>query len=621
MLPLLSGILVAFFSPRSRKSGVLATCLSAFGLVAASIVFFSCFNKQPLLFSWDWFSLGDTQLTAGVWLTSESATLLLVVTTISFFVHLYSLAYMHDDGAVRKYFMMLAWFTFAMLVLVVANNLFLLFIGWELVGFASYMLIGHWSEKPAAARAAQKAFLMNRVGDAGFIVGMMILWSQAHTLELTTLANAELGTWHTAAALCIFCGVMGKSAQFPLFTWLPDAMEGPTPASALIHAATMVAAGVYLMIRVDFLWMGTASTIVAVVGLLTALLAAGAAVVQTDMKKILAYSTVSQLGLMVIAAGLGYSGIALLHLFTHAFFKACLFLSAGSVIHALHHAHPTFDVQDIRNLGGMRKKLPFTFLSFTLSAASLAGMPFFSGFLSKDAILTSIYSSDHSGKWIFFTGVLVVSFLTAFYSTRLISKIFLGNEKLTTGLHVKEGSILMRIPLALLSGLSLWFIVSINPISFEGWLLNGVSTSIAEHASWILVVSALVVILGTVVGYSITMREKQLSSNALLNGYYIDNVIQKILVNKVLQTSSITERIDRKYVDGFIHMTVYIQVALAHVVHAFDKYIVDGAVNTSAWFVRKVGSYTKALNAGQMQGYIMWFLAITLLFVVWSLMK
>jgi NADH-quinone oxidoreductase subunit L len=262
------------------------------------------------------------------------------------------------DPAFRQYFAMLGFFTFSMLGVVVADNLLFVFIFWELVGFSSYMLIGHWKEKPEAADAAKRAFLFNRVGDIGFLIGLMILWTHAGSFNITDLASfSGENTWMTAASLCIFCGAIGKSAQFPLFSWLPDAMEGPTPVSALIHAATMVAAGIFLLARIDFLFTPAALNVVVITGTLTALAGALSALVQHDIKKILAYSTISQLGLMVVALGAGAPEAAMLHLFTHAFFKACLFLAAGAVIHSLHQAqhksHLSLDVQDIRNLGGL----------------------------------------------------------------------------------------------------------------------------------------------------------------------------------------------------------------------------------------------------------------------------
>ncbi|NJM94598.1 MAG: NADH-quinone oxidoreductase subunit L [Cytophagales bacterium] len=335
--------------------------------------------------------------------------------------------------------------------LVVSDNLLLTFLFWELVGFSSYLLIGFWYHKSSAAQAARKAFMMNRVGDLGFLLGLLILWAQYATFDLSQLSqlfsstapaqgiwqghavngiqkSSELSSlWLTLMGLGLFCGAVGKSAQFPLFTWLPDAMEGPTPVSALIHAATMVAAGVYLLVRVSALLTAEALVIIAVIGALTALLAALAATVQTDIKKVLAYSTVSQLGYMVLAVGTGAFAAAFFHLMTHAFFKACLFLGAGSVIHAVHRARPEADAQDMRSMGGLYKSLPWTFVTYAVASAALVGLPFFSGFLSKDLILESAWhwAQGQGGlAWVLPLVAFGTVGITAYYMLRQVVWVF-----------------------------------------------------------------------------------------------------------------------------------------------------------------------------------------------------
>ena len=284
---------------------IAAPFLLLISALSSLVVFFSIQDELPYQFVTTWFVIGGHTFSAGVFVNILSATMLLVVTFISFLVHVYSIGYMAGDASLRKYFAMLGLFTFSMLAIVLADNLLLLFVGWELVGFSSYMLIGHWKEKPEAARAAKKAFILNRIGDAGFLVGLMILWTNHGSFDISGVSSMEhFSSWQTAASLCLFCGVIGKSAQFPLLTWLPDAMEGPTPVSALIHAATMVAAGVYLMIRIFPFFTPTTLDVVSVIGIITALVGACAALGQYDIKKILAYSTISQLGLMVTAVGL-----------------------------------------------------------------------------------------------------------------------------------------------------------------------------------------------------------------------------------------------------------------------------------------------------------------------------
>jgi NADH-quinone oxidoreductase subunit L len=348
-------------------------------------------------------------------------------------VHLYSSGYMAADSALKRYFAMLGFFTFAMLGLVLADNLLLIFVFWELVGFSSYLLIGHWTEQPGVATAATKAFVINRIGDIGFLAGLFIIWSNTGTFSIAELSGGtEIFSWQSSATLCLLWGAIGKSAQFPLFTWLPDAMAGPTPVSALIHAATMVAAGVFLLARTYFLFTPEVLLIVTAVGTVTALAGGLAALGQYDIKKILAYSTISQLGLMVIAIGVGSTNAFMLHLFTHAFFKAGLFLAAGSVIHTLeqarHSTNDTINIQDIRHLGGLKKFLPITFIVFVICGASLAGIPLFSGFLSKEAIISQTLNwagEDFSWRWIIPGAIFLSSLLTALYVFRLIWYVFI----------------------------------------------------------------------------------------------------------------------------------------------------------------------------------------------------
>lgn len=376
-LPFIS-CMVSFLIPARHAwlASISASVIMLACTVLGSVLFFS---RESIVINIDWFKIGNTQVSFRLMLDDLARLMVMVVTVVSFLIHLYSTGYMAGDFGIRRYFGMLGFFTFSMLGIVFSDHLILMFMFWELMGFSSYLLIGHWMQKPAASKAAQKAFLYNRIGDAALLIGILILW---------THPDALWSYWKTTAALCIFFGVVGKSAQFPLFTWLPEAMEGPTPVSALLHAATMVAAGVFLLIRVNALFTEHALIVVTITGGATAVLGAVCALQQFDIKKILAYSTISQLGLMVLAVGIGAKDAALLHLFTHAFFKAGLFLAAGSVIHALSHsqfhAENNMDVQDIRNLGGLRKKLPVTFLTFCIAGASLAGIPliriYFKGF-------------------------------------------------------------------------------------------------------------------------------------------------------------------------------------------------------------------------------------------------
>ncbi len=589
--------------------------------ISALVVFLYTGDKQPYLLTLKWFSIAGQYISAGFLIDGLASTMLLVVTFISMLVHIYSIGYMAGDRSIRRYFAMLGLFTFAMLVIVVANDLLLLFMGWELVGFSSYMLIGHWKEKPSATRAAKKAFVLNRIGDAGFLIGLMILWTNHGSFDIGDWTNmGSVDSWQTAASLFIFCGVVGKSAQFPLLNWLPDAMEGPTPVSALIHAATMVAAGVFLVVRIFALFTPTALDVVILVGLITAALGALSAFGQNDIKKILAYSTVSQLGLMVTALGAGNPEAAFAHLFTHAFFKAGLFLAAGSIIHSLHQAqqqaHAHFDVQDIRNLGGLRKKLPTVFGVFLVAGSSLAGLPFFSGFLSKDAILTAVLSSagtEITWKWLITAGVFFVSFLTMVYTFRLIWSIFCGEEKKTAGLSVVEPPVVMQAPIIILAVCSLWIIISWNPFVHTRW-----GQLHLEH-NWIITIfSAIWVICALITAY--LLRNRTLNSALLSRGFYLDNLYNWTIRNIGFTLAQTTSTTDKRWIDGVIHATAYGQVIFAHVTGWIDRALVDGTVNGIADMIKGVGAFTRSFQAGKIQLYIFWSVFTIIIFLIWTLL-
>ena len=450
LLPLGSAIAITLFTLRFKA-------LSSFISVAAVLVSFIC--------SWLVFRQSNISAPASTWieisgvfkvplgfvLDNLSKTMLVLVSGVGSLIHIYSLGYMREDEGKSRYFAALSLFMFAMLGIVLSNNFVMLFIFWELVGFTSYVLIGHWFERDAAADAAKKAFITTRIGDFGFMVGILMVWTSTGSVVFAEIApRLSTLTSHpaflTITALLIFCGAVGKSAQFPLHVWLPDAMEGPTPVSALIHAATMVAAGVYMLVRVGFIIQvsQTALLVVAWVGTITAVLAALIATQQSDIKRILAYSTLSQLGYMVMAVGLASNEAAMFHLFTHAFFKALLFLAAGSVIVMLHHE------QDIWKMGGLSRNLPITFLTFAAGALALIGCPPFSGFFSKDAILALAYEQNTP---IFVLGLLT-AFLTAFYVVRLLVVAFLGRPRSEIARQSKESPMVMTGPLIVLAFLA-----------------------------------------------------------------------------------------------------------------------------------------------------------------------
>src|SRR5687767_4705819 len=451
-LPLLSAAAIAFFTQRDRVlSARLSIGAVVVGFVLSVIVFFGFHNAvAPVEVAASWLAVGDLQVDFGLRLDRLSLLMLLIVTGVGGVIHIYSYGYMHEDPGFSRYYASLSLFTFSMLGIVLANNFVMMFVFWELVGVSSYLLIGFWYERPSAADAAKKAFITNRLGDFGFLLGIIMVWALLGTVRFDELqarlvtSPGALGVWGTIAGLLIFCGAVGKSAQFPLHVWLPDAMEGPTPVSALIHAATMVAAGVYMLCRVAFLFSVQALDVIAWIGGFTALLAAVIAVQQNDIKRILAYSTLSQLGYMVMAVGVGGPSAAMFHLTTHAFFKALLFLGAGSVIHALHHE------QDIWKMGALKKKMPVTFWTFLIGTLALAGVPPFSGFYSKDEILAAAYK--HNGA--LFVVATIVAALTAFYMFRLFFVAFLGAPKSEASDHAHESPKVMTLPLQFLAVLS-----------------------------------------------------------------------------------------------------------------------------------------------------------------------
>jgi NADH-quinone oxidoreductase subunit L len=454
-LPLLAAAFITLFTQHNRK---LSAGLSIGAVVAGfilNLIFVKLNNWGPAReSSVTWLAIGDLQVDFGLRFDSLSLLMMLLVTGVASAIHIYSWGYMSEDRGFPRYFACLSFFTFSMLGIVLANNFLELFIFWELVGVSSYLLIGFWFERPDAADAGKKAFITTRLGDFGFLLGILTVWATFHSLEFdqieqALLANPQtLGALATTAGLLIFCGAMGKSAQFPLHVWLPDAMEGPTPVSALIHAATMVAAGVYMLCRVFFLLDipgSHALEVIAWIGGFTALLSAVIAIQQDDIKRILAYSTLSQLGYMVMAVGLHGPAPAMFHLSTHAFFKALLFLGAGSVIVALHHE------QNIWKMGGLRMKTPVTYWTFMVGTLALCGMPPFSGFFSKDAILAAAYERS---LWLFAVGVIVAA-LTTFYMFRLVFVVFLGAPRSEAAGHAHESSPVMAWPLRALAVASL----------------------------------------------------------------------------------------------------------------------------------------------------------------------
>ncbi|MEI6692685.1 MAG: NADH-quinone oxidoreductase subunit L [Chlorobium sp.] len=515
LLPLLSFVILIFFNRRLPRRGdflgvgILGTAFAISAYIFWTVIVQTYDPAFKVAWDFTWIDLGKVpgigplQIKMGIVIDNLTAIMLAMVTLISLLVHLYSTGYMAGDKNYGRYFAFLGIFTFSMLGIVLSDNLFSIYIFWELVGLSSYLLIGFFFEKDSAADAQKKAFLANRVGDIGMWLGILILYSQFHTFSFDQIyANLAAGkftmsnAWLTAAGILLFMGCVGKSAQFPLHIWLPDAMEGPTPVSALIHAATMVAAGVYFVARIFVLLTPDALHVIAFIGAFTAFMAATIAITQNDIKRVLAYSTVSQLGYMVLGLGVGAYSAALFHLVTHAFFKACLFLGSGAIIHAMHHE------QDMRWMGGLRKHMPWTFATFTLATLALAGLPLTSGFMSKDAILAgAIGFANAEGGGVYYL-IPVLGFfsamLTAFYMGRQIWLVFFGESRThlkpadnhhsahhahgddhdTHGAHeVHEVSWNMRAPLVILAVLSVFIVYSPNPLDgAEGWFMKMIKT-------------------------------------------------------------------------------------------------------------------------------------------------
>ena len=539
-----------------------------------------------------------------------SSLFLLVITGVGTLIHLYSSAYMHEESAPHyaRYFAYLNLFIFSMLLLVLGDNYVIMFIGWEGVGLCSYLLIGYWFTNTTYNNAAKKAFIMNRIGDLGFLLAIFWLIVKLGTVSYGEVLTAESlaklsSTDITAITLLLFVGAMGKSAQIPLYTWLPDAMAGPTPVSALIHAATMVTAGIYMITRTNIFYTHSeiAQTVVAIIGISTALLAATIAIKQNDIKKVLAYSTVSQLGYMFLGLGVGaYSG-AVFHVITHAFFKALLFLAAGSVIHAMHHE------QDIRKMGGLKSKLPITHLTFLIGCIAIAGVPPFSGFFSKDEILAAAYAKNPI-YW--FLGVVGAA-MTAFYMFRLYATTFLGQFRGTEAQasHLHESPISMTLPLIILAVLSAVGGAMGVPEILGGhhWLNHHLSSIIgAEHAlhlshttEWILmgtsVAIALVALLIAIGKYS-----KQADGEP-------QTALGKFLYNKWL--------VDELYENAIVQPLNRLAGILKDVV---EKNVIDGVVNGTGKLVQYGARQTRLMQSGQVGYYILFMvLSIVLLFLIW----
>jgi len=639
LLPLASAAFIALFL---RRSGALASWISVaaatgIALIAGHLVFRGLrFNAAT-----EWLRFGDFALSLGFKFDDLAALMLAIVALVGLCVHVFSLGYMHDDPARARYFGGLSVFMFSMIGIVLADNLFMMFIFWELVGFSSYLLINHWHEKTSASDAAKKAFIVNRVGDFGFLLGIIACYWAFHTVDLTVIAEKVHGGATVAAAipLLLFCGAAGKSAQMPLHVWLPDAMEGPSPVSALIHAATMVTAGVYMVARLNFLFSMSPFTmgVIALVGGATALFAATIGIAQNDIKKVLAYSTVSQLGYMFAAMGVGAYTAGVFHLMTHAFFKACLFLGSGSVIHAMGGE------QDMRKMGGLRHKMPITFATFVAATFALCGIFPFAGFFSKDEIIWQAFSHGHFVVWAF---LLLGAGCTVFYMSRQVYMTFFGEFRGTHEQehHLHESPPSMAYVLVVLGSLSViggWlkfpeFMIAFKPFEqfldpiFSSEATRGVTES-GIHNHLVEGSFALLTFVVVVVGWylaDLMYRQDRLDPERfsqmlggvpyewVYNKYYVDEFYDRAVVQPYLMATRALAWFDSNIIDGVVNLAARIVVFLSWLSGLFDKYVVDALVNFASNVTYNVGGRLRRLQTGSINGYLYGILAAVMLILL-----
>ncbi|HXG40138.1 MAG TPA: NADH-quinone oxidoreductase subunit L [Candidatus Limnocylindrales bacterium] len=620
-LPLTGFVLTALVGRRLGREAhwipvglVVASWAVAMVVVYAALSGLEPFGEEGFRVGlWEWIPAGGFVVEAGLFVDPLAAALLIVVTTVGMLVHVYSVGYMAHDPGYWRFFAYLNLFMFSMLLLVLADSLLVLFVAWELVGLCSYLLIGHWYRRRSAALAAKKAFIVNRVGDVGFALGIAMVWATTGTLDIRTALERVPELPHeqvTAIALLLFAGAMGKSAQFPLHVWLPDAMEGPTPVSALIHAATMVNAGVYMVARLNpiFGHAPEAMVVVAAIGIFTAILAASIALTQTDIKRVLAYSTLSQLGYMFAALGVGAWTAAIFHLMTHGFFKGLLFLDSGSVIHAVH------EEQDMRRMGGLARKLPITYATMLVGAVAISGIPPLAGFFSKDEILGEAFKNGF--YWVWAVG-FVVAGLTAFYMFRLIGLTFWGESRVDPrvepGIHESPPSmtvplVLLAIPSALL-GLAIGFPPEsgllhhwLGPVFHETLEVMG-----REHHPWqlfgidgaLMLASATVAAVGVAVAWRFFGVELPVLRRAP----------DPEAVRRLTAASAATRFLYRASLNKWwfddLYDLLFIRIGgrVAAAIWWFDRVVVDGTVNGIGALTAASGQRLRRVQTGRVQNY------------------
>ena len=646
LLPLAAFTIQIFVGKRLPKQGAWLPTGAMFAafLFALPIVVTAVSAQDPafkIAQTWRWIDFGPVQVTFGIHIDNLTAIMLFVVTLISSLIHLYSIGYMHGDPRYSRYFAYLALFSFSMLGLVLVDSFFAIYCFWELVGLSSYLLIGFWFEKESAANASKKAFIVNRVGDICMFAGILILFTTLGTFRFEEVfqgvADGKLsGGLLTLAGILIFGGAVGKSAQFPLHVWLPDAMEGPTPVSALIHAATMVAAGVYLVGRAFVFFTEEALLVIAYIGTITAFMAATIAIVQTDIKRVLAYSTISQLGYMMVGLGTGGYTAGLFHLTTHAFFKALLFLGSGSVIHAVH-------TQEMPEMGGLRRKMPITFWTFLVATLAISGVPPLSGFWSKDAILASALAlgMEQPRHMIIFVVMLVSAGITAFYMLRLMYLTFAGEPRVREKFdHAHESPLVMTIPLMVLAVFSFgsvqwgWLEHLLSKPDLAAYASAPVQAAVEGHAaehgaahSIALVLSVIAAGLGILLATAVYYWKKISAEawgqrlrpvyNLLWNKYYFDELYSATAVRGTLLLSRLSAAFDLKGIDGVVNGVARATARVSFGQGRFDLRIVDGLVNLVGRIIQFFGAQLREIQVGKVQTYILWTLGgVLLLFIL-----
>jgi NADH-quinone oxidoreductase subunit L len=616
LLPFLSAPLILFFGRRTPGRGWIYGVISvgAGFVLSLGILWHFVQGGGPTTSSVSWFQVGPFSAELGQYVDGLTAVMFVVVTGVSLCVHVYSIGYMHGDSRFTWFYVVLSLFTGAMLNVVVADNLIQLLVGWEVMGVCSYLLIGHWWEDKVNSNAAIKAFLTTRTGDVPFLFGIFALvfatgftTSNIQTISEMSASGQISSGLLIAGALLLFGGTIGKSAQFPLYVWLPDAMAGPTPVSALIHAATMVAAGVYMVARMFEVFVSAdpiVLTVVSVIGAITLLVAAFLALIQDDIKRVLAYSTISQLAYMVAALGLGEAGYsaAMFHLFTHAFFKALLFLGAGSVIHAVHSNY-------MSDMGGLRKYMPTTFVTYVIGSLALAGIFPLSGFFSKDELLVAAY---HDKAYWLLAVLLVGAVLTAFYTMRMLLLTFGGTYRGHE--HPHESPVSMTGPLVALAAVTAtvgWLGFGPTNAPFFDWVYFGHPEDVSLVA-WIVIASSIAAVGGLALAWVVYSKQpaeeplKRLGPvyTLLDNKYYLDDFYLKWIVLPIRdRASTAVNWFNRSILDGIVHLVALTARGLAAVVNLFDRDVIDGLVNGAGEGADEAGGFLRYAQSGNVQRY------------------